>query len=405
MESLMKTRLTLLSTVCSGGLLLGCASSPSLVVAPGASPSVMEAVTESAQASYARGRHWHREQKLDLAQAAYTQALQTDPTHREAHNALAALFAARGDVDRAIVLLRSLADSHPDAAHVFANLGYAYFLKGDLKAASAALVQAVTLEPDSEPAQRKLALVNAAIAHQARQAQQALRSQEAAAAREPEGMVADILPISAGVYALHYRGMAQATAPLSPGQIPLLQTVPTAMVVSATVLPASPQPVAVVVPVVTPAPMPAVLSEPEPVSVPVSVSVSEPVSEPVSVPVSLPASTRVTPAVPIALINGNGRPGFAREVRAMMPADQWKVTRIANYPNFGMRVTRIEYKNQYYAAARQLADTMGVIAQLHPNDLQIGSSVRVILGHDLKNNPSLRERLGASNVRDKVAAN
>ena len=127
MESLMKTRLTLLSTVCSGGLLLGCASSPSLVVAPGASPSVMEVVTESAQASYARGRHWHREQKLDLAQAAYTQALQTDPTHREAHNALAALFAARGDVDRAIVLLRSLADSHPDAAHVFANLGYAYF--------------------------------------------------------------------------------------------------------------------------------------------------------------------------------------------------------------------------------------------------------------------------------------
>lgn len=403
MESLMKTRLTLLSTVCSGGLLLGCASSPSLVVAPGASPSVMEAVTESAQASYARGRHWHREQKLDLAQAAYTQALQTDPTHREAHNALAALFAARGDVDRAIVLLRSLADSHPDAAHVFANLGYAYFLKGDLKAASAALVQAVTLEPDSEPAQRKLALVNAAIAHQAQQAQQAQRSQEATAAREPEGMVADILPISAGVYALHYRGMAQATAPLSPGQIPLLQTVPTAMAVSATVLPASPQPVAVVVPAVTPAPMPVVLSEPEPA--PVSVPVSVPVSEPVSVPVFLPASTRVTPAVPIALINGNGRPGFAREVRAMMPADQWKVTRIANYPNFGMRVTRIEYKNQYYAAARQLADTMGVIAQLHPNDLQIGSSVRVILGHDLKNNPSLRERLGASNVRDKVAAN
>ena len=405
MESLMKTRLTLLSTVCSGGLLLGCASSPSLVVAPGASPSVMEAVTESAQASYARGRHWHREQKLDLAQAAYTQALQTDPTHREAHNALAALFAARGDVDRAIVLLRSLADSHPDAAHVFANLGYAYFLKGDLKAASAALVQAVTLEPDSEPAQRKLALVNAAIAHQAQQAQQAQRLQEAAATREPEGMVADILPISAGVYALHYRGMAQATVPLSPGQIPLLQTVPTAMAVSATVLPASPQPVAVVVPVVTPAPMPAVLSEPEPAPVSVSVPVSVPVSEPVSVPVSLPASTRVTPAVPIALINGNGRPGFAREVRAMMPADQWKVTRIANYPNFGMRVTRIEYKNQYYAAARQLADTMGVIAQLHPNDLQIGSSVRVILGHDLKNNPSLRERLGASNVRDKVAAN
>ena len=405
MESLMKTRLTLLSTVCSGGLLLGCASSPSLVVAPGASPSVMEAVTESAQASYARGRHWHREQKLDLAQAAYTQALQTDPTHREAHNALAALFAARGDVDRAIVLLRSLADSHPDAAHVFANLGYAYFLKGDLKAASAALVQAVTLEPDSEPAQRKLALVNAAIAHQAQQAQQAQRSQEATAAREPEGMVADILPISAGVYALHYRGMAQATAPLSPGQIPLLQTVPTAMAVSATVLPASPQPVAVVVPVVTPAPMPAVLSEPEPAPVSVSVPVSVPVSEPVSVPISLPASTRVTPAVPIALINGNRRPGFAREVRAMMPADQWKVTRIANYPNFGMRVTRIEYKNQYHAAARQLADTMGVIAQLHPNDLQIGSSVRVILGHDLKNNPSLRERLGASNVRDKVAAN
>ena len=399
MESLMKTRLTLFSTVCSGGLLLGCASSPSLVVAPGASPSVMEAVTESAQASYARGRHWHRQQKLDLAQAAYTQALQTDPTHLESHNALAALFATRGDVDRAIVLLRSLADSHPDAAHVFANLGYAYFLKGDLKAASAALVQAVTLEPDSEPAQRKLALVNAAIAHQAQQAQQAQRSQEATAAREPEGMVADILPISAGVYALHYRGMAQATVPLSPGQIPLLQTVPTAMVVSATVLPASPQPVAVVVPVVTPAPMPAVLSEPEPEPEPA------PVSVPVWEPVPLPASTRVTPAVPIALFNGNGRPGFAREVRAMMPADQWKVTRIANYPNFGMRVTRIEYKDQYYAAARQLADTMGVVAQLHPNDLQIGSSVRVILGHDLKNNPSLRERLGASNVRDKMAAN
>jgi hypothetical protein len=191
--------------------------------------------------------------------------------------------------------------------------------------------------------------------------------------------------------------MAQATATLSPGQIPLLQAVPAAMVVSATVLPASPQPVAVVVPVVTPAPMPAVLSEPEPEPAPVSVPVWE--------PVPLPASTRVTPAVPIALFNGNGRPGFAREVRAMMPADQWKVTRIANYPNFGMRVTRIEYKDQYYAAARQLADTMGVVAQLHPNDLQIGSSVRVILGHDLKNNSSLRERLGASNVRDKMAAN
>ena len=327
----MKKYSSLLMALCGSGMLLGCASNAMHSTSTQTSASLQKAI-DSAEALYRRGRALHLQHQFNEAEQSYAQALAQDPNHLETRNAIAVLNASRGDLDRAVTLLTALSESQPNAAHVFANLGHAYYLKGQYAQAQQALEHALSLDPENEATQSKLAMVMGAI-QQAQAALDQARLFAVAAAAEEGGI--EIKAVTPNVYTLTYPVNTIAAS---------LQA-PVAVVESAQ--PGKPVPAA---------------------------------------PVK-PAAIRVT------LVNGNGVSGLARAVRSLIPEQGWRVVRVVNHPSFDLKVTRIEYDDEHLPAARQLAETIAGGAELQRNQRQSGSHVRVLLGHDFKNVNALRERL------------
>lgn len=329
----MKTSSAILLTLCGSSMLIGCASnSPnSAFGSPDPISSTLKAFIDTAQALYDRGRELHKQSRLAEADQYYQQALKINPEYMDAQNAMAALDASRGDVDRAIRLLTSLAEAHPDAAHIHANLGYAYYLKGQYALAKDALERATMLDPSNENSWKKLNMVSAEINRLEMRAHNDATNRQSA--QSGEGV--EINQIMAGVYALRY--------PESPVSIQAAQVQPIqqaqAVKGSELVLPVS-------------------------------------ASNPVSATPNAVANSR------IELVNGNGVTGLARALRELVAGQQWKVVRTRNNQQFSVKATRIEYAYSYYPAARQLAETMGVSAVLRPNYQQEGSNLRVVLGRD-----------------------
>lgn len=202
----MKKSSTLLVTLCGSGILLGCASN-SPDGKSGMPKLTLQPVVEMAQALYNRGRELHRKSQLDEAEKNYERALALDPFHLESKNAMAALSARRGDVDHAIRILVILSESHPDKPHVFANLGYAYFLKGQHLQAQEALERAVTLDPENQNAWSKLGMVMIEMKRAEMAARPVTPTQVAQERKpaEPE-VVAEINVVMPGVYELRHRG-------------------------------------------------------------------------------------------------------------------------------------------------------------------------------------------------------
>lgn len=146
-------------SLCSS-LLLGCASFPNLSAWFGDStPPPALRVANDADAEYQRGKQLHRAGRYGDAQKSYLAALAIDPAHAESRNALAALIGASGDLDRAIGMLSALSQDHP-SAHVYANLGHAFQLKGRDFDARVAYQRALDLEPDNDSTRRRLQAVD-----------------------------------------------------------------------------------------------------------------------------------------------------------------------------------------------------------------------------------------------------
>lgn len=328
----MKNHSTLLIALCSTGFIFGCATNPANS-AFGSSDSIsisLKKFIDTAQSLYKRGRELQRESRITEAEQYYQQALSVEPQHMDTQNALAALHASRGDVDRAISLLSMLAEAHPEVAHVHANLGYAYYLKGQYVLAQESLERATMLDPSNENSWSKLDKVNAEIYRQEMLAHSVADNTELAQSADAIG-IKSVMP---GVYVLRY-----ADEPKS------AQIAPTAV------------------------------TEPEVQQRP------------------LPVTSQATAAGRVELVNGNGVTGLARALRGLIADKQWKVVRTRNNDQFSVKTTRIEYASSYYPAARQLADTIAVDAVLRLNDHQDGSNLRVVLGHDFKSVEPLRQRV------------
>ena len=140
----MRNELTLLCAACAGTLLLACAN-----VGP-PQPAVALATAPLARATYEQARAHHLAGRPELARAAYLDVLVREPAHVDARNGLATLHAEQGDFDEAIALwepLTASAAQGPESAFLFRNLGFAYFLHGDYKAALTALEKACVLDP------------------------------------------------------------------------------------------------------------------------------------------------------------------------------------------------------------------------------------------------------------------
>lgn len=312
---------------------------------------------DSAAAFYALGRHLHREGRLDDAERAYRRTLDVDSTHQEAHNALAVIVASRGDIVQAIDMLSSLAAAHPDQPHLLANLGYALYLKGDYRQAKGHLIQALVLAPDNELVRQKLALVKEKLGESVDEqgAAELARSGPVPMPEVSDGLERNpVIKLTEGVYQL-IRPLNAAAAKPYVAQCELLEQ------------PSSPMP-----------------------------KMTESASAHTLLPVAVNAEK-----LRIELANGNGITRMARTVRDLIAGFAtlpWRVVRVINHDEFSVSVTRIEYARHHYEAARQLAATLGIAAQLRPNYQQGDTQLRVVLGHDFRSAGALRERLASGSA-------
>ncbi len=333
----MKTRTSISLSLC-GPLLFGCSIFPSMSSLFDSTPQSQPRLVKSAQSEYERGRQFHRAGQYVEAKQAYISALSLDPTHAEAKNGMAALMGISGDLDNAIVLLEQLSKDHP-APHVYSNLAYALQLRGrDLEARNA-LQKALAIDPSHEGNRSRL---------------QAL-DQKLNTPNKTELVVkTDLLPVI-----VSSDNAIEVTGP---------STYALRYPISAS---------------------PSLSSQ--------SAKVSESKSE-VSVASSSEAQLNVSDklingaVLSVELVNGNGVNGLARQVGSSLPVDRWRVVRTANYKNYSVELTRIEYLPHHADDARRFSSMLGIRTSFRSNTEQRGT-LRIILGHDYKNIAQLKERL------------
>ena len=336
-----------ISVVCVGALLLACAD---VARQPGTAPAV------DADRTYDQGRQHHLAGRYDEAIAAYRTVLAATPRHVRARNALAAAFARRGDFAQAVPIWRTLTDeltpaTGPEGAYLFANLGYAYLLGGDLHNAVAALEKACVLDPLDHRAWNNL---GESLRRLGQDERAALMFRQADALREHDfrgdyaaaggtavaaikAAVTSVARPDTGWAATEVRTAADGTLELLrlPAQGALAQSTP------------------------VPKPVP-------------------------------PVPRARFDFVLLEIRNGNGVTGMARSLSRKVIGDGLQVTRLSNEKGFQVRRTRIEHHADYRAAAERLAQRLSDRqtgrfdpAQIVQVDNCKPTDVRLILGQDL----------------------
>lgn len=288
---------------------------------------------EAAFDAYRTGRAQHLAGHPDAARSAYLAALQADPQHVEARNGLATLHAESGELAQAIALWRALiAQTARGAgqAWLYANLGQAHRLDGNLTQARAAFEQACLLDPLQARAWQMLGETLAALGQQER----AGRTLRQAAALRRHDVRADFA-VTGG--ASEVVGIRQALATPTPRQEPgwtqsWIEVGADGMMALQRRLDAEP----------------------------------------------------VAPhlAARLEIRNGNGITGMARTLSRRIDEPAIQVTRLSNEPGFAVRRTRIDYAASHLDAASSLAQRLGNV-QLRLAEEHMQADLRLVLGHDL----------------------
>lgn len=148
------------------GLLSGCAGdrTPAWTMQPpppGQNAAGTAAVSYTSY--YALGRYRQQRGELDAAASAFQQAIALAPHERDARNALAVLYAERGQLAPAQAMLAQLNADFPQQASLLSNLGYVDYLRGDHGGAVAALRQALALDAAQPHVRANLALAERAL--------------------------------------------------------------------------------------------------------------------------------------------------------------------------------------------------------------------------------------------------
>jgi hypothetical protein len=296
---------------------------------------------KSAQSEYERGRQLHRAGQYGEAKQAYISALSLNPTHAEAKNGMAALLGMSGDLDNAIVLLEQLAKDHP-APHVYSNLAYALQLRGRNTEARDALQQALNIDPSHEGNRSRLQLLDQKL-NASNETELVMKTDSSPVTVSSDNMIEVTGP---STYALRYA--VSESASLSSQTVKLVQSKSEISAAS--------------------------LSDPQ---------------------LNVPAKLIDGAALSVELVNGNGVNGLAKQVGSSLPIDRWRVIRTANYKNYSVGLTRIEYLPHHADDARRFSSMLGIRTSFRSNTEQRGT-LRIILGHDCKNIAQLKERLASA---------
>lgn len=324
----MQTILKRLSLLAAGSLLLACAGTTLRL--PSAEQTALDA-----EHAYLVGRTHHLERRPEQALRYYQAALQAVPGHVDARNGLASLYAEQGELDKAIALWEALTQSAaaPESAYMVSNLGYAYFLRGDLASAQAALEKACLLDPLNYRAWHHLGNVLG----QSGQSARAEAMYRQAAALLGHDFKADYaLAPRAGVAAIDSalkaarekdEGWAQTEVRQTEGGVFILRRVEADGAVKLAAAP----------------------------------------------------SARAM----LEIRNGNGVGGMARKLARTMNEGSTRVVRLTNQKGFGVKRSRIEYSLAFKGTALRLAERVGA-TQLVQVESVDGADIRLVIGRDMK---------------------
>lgn len=144
-------------------LLQGCASAPAV---PKWNMQAVQRISHSAGQNavtyFELGKFYQARGQLVLAAEAFAASIALDPQQLAARNALAVLDARQGRLEQAVTALLVLVRDFPEAAQPLNNLGYVYYLQGELAQASSMLEQATACDGGTALARNNLQLVQAA---------------------------------------------------------------------------------------------------------------------------------------------------------------------------------------------------------------------------------------------------
>ena len=116
-------------------------------------------VDGEAEAHYKLALHFQEKYRHKLAIDELKQALQRNPAHFKAYNALGVSFDNLGDHDAAIDSYKLALQIDPKLDYVYNNLGYSYLLKGDPQNAAEAFQRAIALNAKETRYRNNLGLV------------------------------------------------------------------------------------------------------------------------------------------------------------------------------------------------------------------------------------------------------
>ena len=338
MQPILK-RLTML---CAGALLLACAG-------PGAAPSASRQAADAEQA-YLIGRNYHMEMRPQQALDYYRSALRNDPSHLNARNGLAVLYAEQGQLELAIGLWQELTASEAGRgqAFLFSNLGYAHLIHGEPARALAVLEQACLLDPLNERAWQHL---GDALERTGQPERAAAMHRQAATLRGHDFRSDYALAPGAGVPAIDsaVRNAAQPAAQWAQTEVTMGAG---GMFVMRRVEPRQATP-----------------------------AMATPVTAPMAPKDEAPAARPL-----LEISNGNGVTGMARSMARSLGEGGPKVVRLTNQKGYGVKRTRVEYQPAFRGAAEQLAGRVGA-AQVVKAGKSGRADLRLVLGRDLAKAP------------------
>lgn len=391
---------TPLATMLAIALTAGCAGTPERDLAWEIKPHMdVRHGMKQVQAQYQLGRYFQGQGRDAQAENAYRQALAMDPAHVESINALATLLAARGELDEASRWFEKLVAQAPDRAYLHNNAGYALFLQGRHAEAVAELRTAVGLDPRFERAWINL--------ERAARAAGMTALAEQAAQRGKATSLASAISVEPPASAIVKIELAQATAPERPLALSRELTPPLApTMISGTEL-AAPELVAAApaVPRASPTIAPVAMRELPFQRLDSAAVVAPRVQQPAprarnaraADPVAATlvrtglATSSAAEGARLEISNANGVRSFAGRIAEMLKADGLDVRRINNYQSFDLTRSLIEYRPGFEAAAKALANRIGIDAVIAETaERRWGSDVRVILGGDATRRGNLR---------------
>ncbi|MGE5469752.1 MAG: LytR C-terminal domain-containing protein [Bacteroidota bacterium] len=337
-----------------------------------------------AQSFYQLGRYYHGQQRLELAENAYLKALAVDERHVDAMNALGSLYAERGDLKRAAQMFEQVTAQAPQAAYLYNNLGFAYYLLDRVDDAYLAVRQALSLDQNFERAWANLERIIG-------------RGMGAELVEMVKARRLDVLPASLASESLPGKSAGEMAGISREAEIapklaletelaPRLDVgVPPAGAANPIKTPPAAEEAAP--PAVDPAAkvfLPAETGSAQ-ASGPLLTVADHPLASPSSsseCPKDVPDGASSTPAR-LEISNGNGIGGFAKKYSAALKTKEIPVARITNFASFTLRNSVVEFQPGYRASACVLLARIGLEARMVAAiRARPRSDVRILLGRD-----------------------